>query len=84
MLPPEVVEFVWEVVEQTQHRAGAQADPSEVLPSEVLLGVAEWLVPVQAQERRETEYKATEHTGWEPLLAVELVVHRRLQTAGVG
>lgn len=79
MLPPEVVEFVWEVVEQTQHRAGGQVDPSEVL-----LGAAEWLVPGQAQERRETEHKVMEHTDWELLVAVELVAHRHLQTAGVG
>jgi hypothetical protein len=59
----EVVEFVWEVVEQTQHWAGGQADPLEVLPSEVLVGAAEWLVPVQAQERRVTEHTVMEHTG---------------------
>lgn len=76
---PEVVKFVWEVVEQTQRRAGDQVDSSEVL-----LVAAEWLVPVQALERRETELKVTEHMDWELLVAVELAVHRHLQTAGVG
>lgn len=79
MLPPEVEEFVWEVVEQTLHWAGGQVDPSEVL-----LVAAEWLAPVQEQEHRETEHKVMEHMDWELLVAVELVVHRHWQTAGVG
>lgn len=75
--PPEGVELLWEGVEQTQRSAGGHDS------SEGLLGAAEWLVPVQEQGRRETEHKQMEHTDWEPLVAV-VVVHRHLQTAGVG